>query len=116
MFLASKNEFKNVQYNLFLNASRKHCHLHQKSVCNNIQCAKKNASKNKTPTINLIKILGNIRLLTLPSPKPTFCPKWEVSVNVGLGKGGVGGKLPRIFASSQLHFKATLMNGKQKKT
>ena len=24
---------------------------------------------------------------TYPSPKPTFCPKWEVSVNVGLGEG-----------------------------
>jgi len=23
----------------------------------------------------------------LPSPKPTFYPKWEVSVNVGLGEG-----------------------------
>ena len=25
-----------------------------------------------------------------PSPKPTFCPKWDVSVNVGLGEGYVG--------------------------
>lgn len=25
--------------------------------------------------------------LVYPSPKPTFCPKWEVSVNIGLGKG-----------------------------
>ena len=24
---------------------------------------------------------------TYPSPKPTFCPKWELSVNVGLGEG-----------------------------
>ena len=22
-----------------------------------------------------------------PSPKPTFCPKWELSVNFGLGEG-----------------------------
>ena len=22
-----------------------------------------------------------------PSPKPTFCPKWQVSVNVGVGEG-----------------------------
>ena len=27
------------------------------------------------------------KLSTYPSPKPTFCPKWEVSVNVGLGEG-----------------------------
>ena len=30
------------------------------------------------------------KLPTYPSPKPTFCPKWEVSVNVGLGEGWVG--------------------------
>ena len=27
------------------------------------------------------------KLRTYPSPKPTFCPKWEASVNVGLGEG-----------------------------
>ena len=27
------------------------------------------------------------KLHTSPSPKPTFCPKWEVSVNVHLGEG-----------------------------
>ena len=27
------------------------------------------------------------KLPTYPSPKPTFCPKGEVSFNVGLGKG-----------------------------
>ena len=27
------------------------------------------------------------KLPTYPSPKPTFCPKWEVSVNVSLGEG-----------------------------
>ena len=26
----------------------------------------------------------------LPLPKPTFCPKWEVSDNVGLVEGYVG--------------------------
>ena len=30
------------------------------------------------------------KLPNYPSPKPTFCPKWEVSVNVGLGEGYVG--------------------------
>ena len=27
------------------------------------------------------------KLPTYPSPKPTFCPKLEVSVNDGLGEG-----------------------------
>ena len=27
------------------------------------------------------------KLPTFPSPKPTFCQKWEVSVNVGWGEG-----------------------------
>ena len=27
------------------------------------------------------------KLLTHPFPRPTFCPKWEVSVKVGLGEG-----------------------------
>ena len=31
---------------------------------------------------------GSLTFLpTYPSPKPTFCPKWEVNVNVGLGEG-----------------------------
>ena len=35
------------------------------------------------------------KLATYPSLKPTFCLKWEVSVNVGLGEGWKGGKFPR---------------------
>ena len=31
-----------------------------------------------------------------PSPKPTFCPKWEVSVNVGLEEGQVG-RFPETY-------------------
>ena len=27
------------------------------------------------------------KLPTYPSPKPTFCHKWEVIVNIGLGEG-----------------------------
>ena len=27
------------------------------------------------------------KLPTYPSPKATFCPEWEVSVDVGLGEG-----------------------------
>ena len=34
------------------------------------------------------------KLPTYPSPKSTFCPKWEVSINVCLKKG-VGGQSPR---------------------
>ena len=30
------------------------------------------------------------KLATYPSPKPTFCPIWEVSVDIGLGEGCVG--------------------------
>ena len=30
------------------------------------------------------------KLPTYPSSKPAFCPKWEESVNVGLGEGLVG--------------------------
>ena len=40
-------------------------------------------------------MLGSIKvsrkqLPTYPSPKPTFLPEWEVSVNVSLGEGLVG--------------------------
>ena len=28
------------------------------------------------------------KLPIYPSPNPTFCPEWEVNVNVGLGRGG----------------------------
>ena len=34
-------------------------------------------------------------LPTYPSPKPTFCPKWEVRVNVSLGRGREAGKNAR---------------------
>ena len=27
------------------------------------------------------------KLPTYPSPKSTFCPKWEISFNVGFGEG-----------------------------
>ena len=36
---------------------------------------------------NLGSLYVSGKLLTHPSPKQTFCPKWEVSVNVGLGEG-----------------------------
>ena len=41
------------------------------------------------PKVNvpLIKWYVSGKLPTYPSPKPTFCPKWEVSVNVCLGRG-----------------------------
>ena len=38
-------------------------------------------------------MLGSIyisgKMTTYPSPEPTFIPKWEISVNVGLGQGWV---------------------------
>ena len=30
---------------------------------------------------------GSWETAHLPHPKPTFCPKWEVGDNVGLGEG-----------------------------
>ena len=37
--------------------------------------------------IHLGSLYVSGKLPTYPFPKPTFCPKWEVSVNVGLGEG-----------------------------
>ena len=37
---------------------------------------------------------------TYPSPKSQFGPKREVSVNVDLGQGYVGGQLPRNLNST----------------
>ena len=42
---------------------------------------------------------GTLFFLVYPSPKPTFCPKWEVSVNIGLGGGGVD---RRVLLSERL--------------
>ena len=41
---------------------------------------------------NCSKALGSFYISgKLPtSPEPAFCPKWEVSVNVGFGEGSVG--------------------------
>ena len=39
-------------------------------------------------------IVRSGKLPTYPSPKPTFCPKWEVKTKCWL-KGGVGGQFPR---------------------
>ena len=36
---------------------------------------------------NEIKMMDSEKLPTYPSPKPSLCPKWEVSVNVSLGEG-----------------------------
>ena len=40
------------------------------------------------------------KLPTYSSLKPTFCPKWEVSVNVGLGEGYVG-SFPETYNDPQ---------------
>ena len=49
------------------NAAFKHMFLIRETICNKLKVA-----------------------WTYPSPKPTFCHKWEVSVDVGLGEGWVG--------------------------
>ena len=52
-------------------------------------------------------------LPTYPSSKPTFCPKWEVSVNVGLGEGWVGSSQKRIMiqdVSQQISSIGTFFN------
>ena len=39
----------------------------------------------------VLKLSDHYTLLPIyPSPKPTFCPKWEVSVDIRLGEGQVG--------------------------
>ena len=45
-------------------------------------------SLNYCSLFGLLYVSG--KLPTYPSPKPTFCPKWELSVIVGLGEGLVG--------------------------
>ena len=42
------------------------------------------------------------KLPTYPSPKPRFCPKWEVSVDVGLGEGKVG-SLPETYEDPEFY-------------
>ena len=44
-------------------------------------------------------MVGVGKLPTYPFPKPTFCPKWEASVNVGLGEGKVG-SFPETYNDS----------------
>ena len=63
-----------------------------------LHCVKQRSEKDLTPTVYrefLALCCGNHwdqfrfskKLPTYPSPKPTFCPKWEVSDNVSLGEG-----------------------------
>ena len=50
-----------------------------------------------SPPAVTMKVFGSLyvsgKLPTYPSPKPTFCPKWEVSVKCWL-RGGVGWQFP----------------------
>ena len=39
---------------------------------------------------SFVRNKGKVGSPTYPSPMSAFCPKWEVSVNVGLGEGKVG--------------------------
>ena len=55
----------------------------------------KKISSSRSTRLDFFQALHNVhgslyvsrKLPTYPFPRPTFCPKWEVSVNVGLGKG-----------------------------
>ena len=65
----------------------------------------KKISSSRTTGVDFFHALHNVhgslhvsrKLLTYPSPKPTFCPKGEVSVNVGLGEGRWAKELGRFF-------------------
>ena len=39
----------------------------------------------------------SVKLPTYPSPKPTSCSKWELTVNVVLGEGKVGGSSTGVY-------------------
>ena len=51
-------------------------------------------ARSETQTFTITQFYGSItvsgKLPTYPSPKPTFCPKWEESANAGLREGWVG--------------------------
>ena len=59
------------------------CTQATKIVVENCQCyGKKTNQQQFTDHYTFLR-----KLPTYPSPKPKFCPKGEVSVNVGLGEG-----------------------------
>ena len=48
------------------------------------------SKKDTTHNVTILEECLPEKLPTYPSPKPTICPKWEVSLNVSLGEGYVG--------------------------
>ena len=50
------------------------------------------------------------KLPTYPSPKPTFSPKREVSVNVGLGKGQVGSLTSSTVSDGSIKYTTFLVH------
>ena len=79
--------FKNLLLCFFLDEVKKQKvadHLEDdKYTC----CACGGATYDITFTGKVIMDQVSGKLPTYPSPKPSFCPKWEESVNVGSGEG-----------------------------
>ena len=63
--------------------------LNETLLLNEVSCLKE-GSEMTDFCLKQGKGLGSLyvpgKLPTYPSPKPTFCPKWEVSVNLCLGE------------------------------
>ena len=64
----------------------------RKKIQNYFRVQNKDIVKRNTfPILVPLKAFGPLyfsgKLPTYPSPKPTFYPKWEVSVNIGLMEG-----------------------------
>ena len=59
----------------------------KESIDMQLLCSYSYRKTKNTTALGSIQVPG--KLPTYPSPKPTFCPKWEVSDNVGLGEGEV---------------------------
>ena len=53
----------------------------------------RNISQHDGPTKSQF-LVSAVKLLSYPSPNPTFCPKWEIGVKVGFWEGWVDS--PRI--------------------
>ena len=59
-------------------------------ILNSTKSARKTVQTRERHSILWHQRITNDTKPNYPSLKPSFCPKWEVSVNVGLGEGEVG--------------------------
>ena len=64
----------------------------------------RNISQHDGPTKSQF-LVSAVKLLSYPSPNPTFCPKWEIGVKVGFWEGWVDS--PRISHWSLTGWKRT---------